>query len=152
MSTPANITLRNVYRTYGTDHKEKTDIVHIYRDCDGYPAVGGKDIADAILAAAKRAPQKSSYGFIRDRSWTQRVLAELCIGNGCLEFRDKDHLFSSCLEYIITGDYDDYGARGYLEEDEFLSRIAIECSDKYEGVLFTGGVEAFSQWCNEQTD
>ena len=143
MSTPAVITLRNAY---DKDHADVADIVHIYRGSDGYPSVGGRDIADAILAASRRPPRKSDYGFTISAGWAQRVLAELCTCDGRLEFLDKDHLPSNSFEYIVTVDYADHGGEGYLGEREFLDRIGIECLRKGV-VLFTGDVEEFAAWC-----
>lgn len=150
MSTPAVITLRNAY---DKDHAEVAEVVHIFRGSDGYPSVGGKDIADAILAASRRPPRKRSYGsyeFTSSAGWIQRVLAELCTCYGRLEFLDKDHLLSSSLEYVVTADYSDYGGEGYLDESEFLDRISIEC--RYKGIVFfTGDVETFAAWCPKAT-
>lgn len=148
MSTPAVITLRNAC---GPDHDDEVDIAHIYRHWDGYPAVCGKDIATAVLVAARRPPRDRnglSCPTLTNRNWAQHVLAALCMCDADLEFLDEDRLPGSAYAYTVIGDYDDFGGLGYLDEKEFLRRIRIECRRDSAGV-FLGGVEAFSAWCED---
>lgn len=149
MSTPASIILRNAYGD-GTE----ADIAHIYRHWDGYPGVCGNAIANAVIVASRTAPHRHAYGdgetfsALTNRNWAQHVLKALCVDDADLEFVDESRMPASEYTYVVTGGYDDFGGLARLTPDAFLYRINIECLCG-QHMLFCGGVEAFSQWCED---
>lgn len=134
MSTSAITILKNRVLDWETKEQKDVTVAKFYRHHDGYLTGHGADISAAIVNAAlterkkytRFDGKKCDKSVLNNRNWCQHFLKELCKLDMDIEFVDNDTKLYSDFTYVITGEYDNFGSKFDIDEDDYLNRINVK--------------------------